>query len=170
LAQNRQDIEPASPLEILGAFLGYFAVAKDVPATLRTLGISKLAPDQVKLWLLRCNSNPDFWLLLAVTLPLVGFLLGVSLYGTFKRPLHWAPAPSCSAFIDRLTFKDGRGKEVQYKNDYSEIIVRTHPADTSTYGQASDVRMPPWAEIKVLFVGSNYFPYWWLRHCLKSLC
>lgn len=68
MAKTRKTLEPPKPWEVLGAFFGYFAVAKDVPTVLRTLGLPKIIPSCFKDLLLRINKHPDFWLLLLFTI------------------------------------------------------------------------------------------------------
>lgn len=67
MAELRNPIEPPKPWEILGAFFGYFAVAKDAPAIIRMLGIPNLVPESFKVFLHRWNTNSDFWLLILFT-------------------------------------------------------------------------------------------------------
>jgi len=95
---------------------------------------------------------------------------GVRLYGTFRRPLppYWPPEPDRTDYIDRVTFKNGNGLEIQYSNDYTQLFVRRHSAKSDTFDQVEQ-HPPAWEEIKLLFVASNYFPYWWLRFLIKRL-
>ncbi len=78
MASERYGIDPPKPWEILGAFFGFFAVAKDVPAIFRTLGFTALVPAPIKSYILKMNRNPDFWLLgcfSVLTLMLVAFFI-----------------------------------------------------------------------------------------------
>lgn len=59
MAESREVIEPPKPWEILGAFFGYFAVAKDAPSTLRTLGLTKLILYRLKDGLLSWNMGQE---------------------------------------------------------------------------------------------------------------
>lgn len=68
MARTRKELEPPKPWEALGVFFGYFAVAKDAPFILRTLGFPKYIPSCLKDFLLRLNKSPDFWLLLLFTI------------------------------------------------------------------------------------------------------
>jgi hypothetical protein len=63
MAESRKFFESPKPWEVLGTFFGFFAVAKDAPANLRTLGVTKLVPEKCKSKLFSWNGNPDFWLL-----------------------------------------------------------------------------------------------------------
>lgn len=65
---NRNTIEAPKPWEILGAFFGYFAVAKDAPDLFRRLGFTKLIPDSLREKLLEWNKDPNFWLLFLFTI------------------------------------------------------------------------------------------------------
>lgn len=67
MAKRRLQISDISPLEILGAFFGYFAVAKDVPDILKMLSIKALLCDSWKKKLLTLNPNANFWYLLFFT-------------------------------------------------------------------------------------------------------
>lgn len=68
MATNRMDIEPLKPLEVLGAFFGYFAVIKDIPDIFRTLRISRILPYEFKNILLHCVNSSGFWLDLLFTI------------------------------------------------------------------------------------------------------
>ena len=57
MAKSRERIKPPKPWEILGAFFGYFAVAKDVPHILRTLGA--IFPSIIKSLLRSLGLNSD---------------------------------------------------------------------------------------------------------------
>ena len=67
MAKPRLQMSDLSPLEILGAFFGYFAVAKDVPDILKTLNVKAVVPDCFEHWLLDIKASPDFWYLSAFT-------------------------------------------------------------------------------------------------------
>lgn len=60
--------ETKSTWETVGAFFAYFAVAKDVPAVLRTLGLPRMLPEGTKRTLLLLQPHADTWLLWAFTL------------------------------------------------------------------------------------------------------
>lgn len=75
MAKSRFQLSDLSPLEILGGFFGYFAVANDIPNILRKLSVRSLVPDSWKACLLRFNSNPDFWYLITFTLLVIVGLL-----------------------------------------------------------------------------------------------
>lgn len=68
MAKPRLQLSDLSPLEILGAFFGYFAVAKDAPQILKTLNTKAIVPFSLENRLLAFNPNPDFWYLVAFTL------------------------------------------------------------------------------------------------------
>ncbi len=67
MADLRKLYKEINPWEVLLAFFGYFAIAKDVPTNIRTLQIPRLVPDLVKNKLLQWNSSGDFWVLLSFT-------------------------------------------------------------------------------------------------------
>lgn len=78
MATKRDEFEPPKPWEILGAFFGYFAVAKDIPGVMRTLGFGHVCPDWLRTQLLDWHNAPDAWLLWSftvVTVVMLAFLL-----------------------------------------------------------------------------------------------
>ena len=87
--------------------------------------------------------------------------LGVSLYGTFRRPSYWPLAPGWCDYIDRITFMDKTGIEVQYSLNYSELFIRRHRSDTDNFGE-SQIFAPGKKEFAILLIASNYFLFWWL--------
>lgn len=93
--------------------------------------------------------------------------LGVSLYGTFRRPDHWPLEPQRSMFIDRLTLTNGTGIEYQYGKNFEQIFIRTHPKGDINYGETKE-RAPEWEDIKILIVASNYFLFWIVVYLLKK--
>ena len=220
MAQEQKQLKSPKPWEKLGAFFGYFAVAKDSPSILRTLCIPKIAPHVLKRFLLRINPSADFWLLLTFTgltalillwwlwresptevaapagaewlqktikvsdkdyllrvIRSFGFVWirgkildwrGVRLYGTFRRPPppHWPAMEGRADQVDRIIFTDGTGMEVQYANDFTRIFIKRVASGSSTFGSTEE-RPPSWAEIKLLLIASNYFPYWWLMYFVR---
>jgi len=225
MAIDRTKVERAKPWEILAAFFGYFAVAKDAPDALRMLQIPKFlrfflpcARNQLLEW----NASPDFWLLLFFTIITIIIwvrfvrqkkvpeekekedlkedtikklskefrrqylirvirsfglvllrgilltLLKVRSYGTFKRPAppHWPPAPDRLDSIDRISFADGMGIEFQYSADFTHLIIREHPKNSDQFGDFK-TRQPTWADIKILLIASNIFPFWFFIYLVK---
>lgn len=219
MADPRDEIEPPKPWEILGAFFGYFAVAKDIPEILRMMFIHRLVPDCMKLQLLEWNDSSNFWLLMFFSICVLillfwflpshrnskeaqnsseeerfamavkaiergrkiriirslGFVLlrekvldwmDVSRYGTFKRHSYWGPAPERFKSIDRVTFNSGIGTEYQYAKNHCIVFVRTHPADSDTYGNTEE-RVPSLRDIRLLLLASNFFIFWLAVHLVK---
>lgn len=215
---KRDDFEPPKPWEILGAFFGYFAVAKDAPSVMRTLGATRLCPDWLRTCLLDVNKHADTWLLWMFTIVTVVFLsyllwrrrpreapsdsddmkdalramkrhrilrivrslglvlvrnavmdlLGVTRYGTFKKPSTWPRDPKIFNYVDRINLTGGKGLEYQYARDFSNLLVREHPPTTDDYGPTAE-RRPTWNDFKVLIAGSNIFLLWFPAHLVMRL-
>lgn len=87
-------------------------------------------------------------------------IIGVEIYGTFRRQSDWEPRPNYFQSIDRIAFSDGSGKEFQFSKNYQKISIRVHPSGDVTYGLPEE-RKPTWKEIRVLLLASNFFPFWW---------
>jgi len=94
--------------------------------------------------------------------------MDIRLYGTFMKSSNWPHDPDRSNYVDRLTFKNGTGIEVQYASDYSRILARTHSADSDTFGE-TESRLPTVRETEILLFASNYFPFWWAAFLIKRL-
>ncbi len=216
MADKRETLDPPKPWEILGAFFGYFAVAKDAPAVLRQLKIGALIPIECKSRLLQWNGDGDFWFSLFFTLVTLAIvlwwlprerkkekeenkdqakqlaaylrqsriirtvrsfglvlirewtldLLGVGLYGTFKRHSTWSPEPRRLKHVDRITYRSGYGIEMQYGKNFETVFARTHPENDDNYGPTAEMA-PTWREVALLLVASNCFPFWFLVFLLK---
>ena len=94
----------------------------------------------------------------------------VEIYGTFKRQSIWAPRPDYFKSIDRIAFKNGTGTEFQYSKNFVHLAIRNHPVGDVTY-EAEVIRKPTWKEIRLLFLASNFFPFWFFIHIFKRyLC
>ncbi len=93
-------------------------------------------------------------------------LVDVEIYGTFKRQSDWIPRPEFFKSIDRIAFKGGAGSEFQYSKNFVHVAVRNHPVGDVTY-EAEEIRKPTWKEIRLLFLASNFFPFWFFIHIFK---
>ena len=87
--------------------------------------------------------------------------MGVSLYGTFRRPFTWEPVEGRSDKVDSISFSGGAGREYQYILGARELVVREHPSDSDEYGKEV-VRRPTAEDAKYLVFASSYFPWWLL--------
>lgn len=96
--------------------------------------------------------------------------MGIAHYGTFSRTVnHWPSDSDRFDWVDRLRFEAGDGVEYQYSRDYSELIVRTHAPDNLNFG--SELRRPVQRrDFKLLWLSSDHFLRWYLKHLLQRGC
>lgn len=109
--------------EVLAAFFGYFAVARDVPDILRTLQIPKLLGllPCVKNQLLEWNASPDFWLLLGFTL----FTLFGAFYLLLRKEKDSSPKPlDKDEIIRKVTRQFRRDKIIRVVRSFGVLLIR----------------------------------------------
>lgn len=94
-------------------------------------------------------------------------IMGVSTYGTFRRPDEWSVEESRFDFIDRISFINTNGYEFQYSKSADKIIIREHPKNNDQYGPESETPLT-WHHAKVLLIASNFFPFWLLIYFFKK--
>lgn len=121
MAKLRSQLSDLSPLEILGAFFGYFAVAKDVPDILKTLSIKSLLCDSWKKKLLDFNSDPNFWYLILFTVVAIAVFF---IFVATKKENKEDPNRDTPATFDNLD-NDEYGLEASWKRIRRLSVLRS---------------------------------------------
>jgi hypothetical protein len=144
MAEAGRGIELPKPWEVLAVIFGYFTVAKDVPNTLRTLGISKIARFiGLRDCLLRANRNPDFWLLLPFTI--VACFLFFWLLLRSERPEE----PPNNDRLARASAVIRRGRIIRVIRSLGLVVLRERILDRmgvafyETFRRPTDRNWPP---------------------------
>lgn len=92
--------------------------------------------------------------------------LGISIYGTFKRPSDWTPNPKAFNYLDRINFSNGAGREYQYSRNFVFVIIREHTEHSDLFGPTAE-RVPTVTDIKHMSVASWFFPLWLIIHLMR---